>query len=106
MGLRPSKGEFAASAPALGPSRRPMLLPLALSLIAAASPVSADSARAFPVAGPPALQASRAGGHIHVDGRLDEPAWAAAPPATRFTQHDPLEGQPASERTEVRVLVG
>ncbi len=41
---------------------------------------------------------------IALDGRLDEPAWARAPVATGFTQSEPSEGRPASERTEVRVL--
>jgi hypothetical protein len=40
-----------------------------------------------------------------VDGRLDESAWAAAPAFTEFLQYEPDEGHPASERTEVRVLV-
>ena len=39
-----------------------------------------------------------------LDGRLTEEAWLLAPPATTFTQSDPDEGQPATERTEVRVL--
>src|SRR3954465_9880549 len=43
-------------------------------------------------------------GHVVLDGRLDEPAWAAARPITDFTQNDPDEGKPASERTEVRFL--
>ena len=39
-----------------------------------------------------------------LDGRLDDPAWGTATPITDFRQVDPHEGQPASERTEVRVL--
>lgn len=39
-----------------------------------------------------------------VDGRLDDAAWQAATPITEFTQRDPHEGQPATERTEARVL--
>ena len=35
---------------------------------------------------------------------LDDPAWAAAPPATGFVQTQPDEGRPASERTEVRIV--
>ena len=42
---------------------------------------------------------------IRVDGRLDEAAWAGAPLLHGFTQYDPVEGMPASQRTEVRVLV-
>jgi len=52
----------------------------------------------------PVVQAARATGPIHVDGRLDEASWALAEPATRFTQVDPEEGQPVSEPTEARVL--
>ncbi len=39
-----------------------------------------------------------------IDGMLDEAGWRTAEPLTGFVQADPLEGQPASERTEVRVL--
>ncbi|MEK6769054.1 MAG: DUF5916 domain-containing protein [Gemmatimonadota bacterium] len=39
-----------------------------------------------------------------LDGRLDEPMWALAPVMSDFTQRDPNEGQPATQRTEVRVL--
>lgn len=35
---------------------------------------------------------------------LGDPAWAAVTPITSFTQEQPNEGQPASERTEVRVI--
>jgi hypothetical protein len=41
-----------------------------------------------------------------VDGHLEESSWALAEPASGFTQTDPAEGQPATERTEVRVLIG
>ena len=40
-----------------------------------------------------------------LDGNvLDDPAWDGAPPATGFRQTAPDEGEPASERTEVRVV--
>ena len=39
-----------------------------------------------------------------VDGVLNEPVWTTASPATDFTQRDPIDGEPASERTEIRVL--
>jgi len=35
---------------------------------------------------------------------LTDPAWTAVPPITGFWQTTPQEGEPASERTEVRVL--
>ena len=41
---------------------------------------------------------------VSVDGRIDESIWDAAPVLTGFTQYDPSEGIPASQRTEVRVF--
>ena len=41
---------------------------------------------------------------IVVDGRLDDAVWARATPATDFIQLDPLNGSPATERTEVRIV--
>ena len=43
-------------------------------------------------------------GPIEIDGRLDEAGWADAPVIDEFFQYDPSEGDPVSERTEVRVL--
>jgi hypothetical protein len=43
-------------------------------------------------------------GHITVDGKLDEDAWSKATPVTEFTQVDPKENEPATQRTEVRFL--
>ncbi len=42
---------------------------------------------------------------IEIDGRLDEAAWSEAPSSDGFTQRDPDDGAPATERTEVRVLL-
>jgi uncharacterized protein DUF5916/cellulose/xylan binding protein with CBM9 domain len=39
---------------------------------------------------------------INLDGRLDEPVWHQAAPATDFFQKLPNNGAPSSERTEVR----
>jgi hypothetical protein len=52
----------------------------------------------------PTAQAARRNGPVVIDARLDEPAWQAAPPVTEFTQTDPNEGKPATQRTEVRFL--
>ncbi|MFC1485591.1 hypothetical protein ACFL55_01025 [Candidatus Latescibacterota bacterium] len=41
---------------------------------------------------------------IVMDGRLSESCWDMAEPATGFIQREPLEGKPATEKTEVRVL--
>lgn len=50
----------------------------------------------------PSVVATRLSTPIELDGKLDDIAWTAAIPATDFTQNDPAEGQPATERTEVR----
>ncbi|MAG70404.1 MAG: hypothetical protein CL471_08970 [Acidobacteria bacterium] len=39
-----------------------------------------------------------------IDGRLDEAVWQDAPVVEQFTQQEPLEGEAATERTEVRML--
>ena len=39
---------------------------------------------------------------IVVDGVFDEPTWQTAPVATNFVQFDPNEGQPATQKTEVK----
>ncbi|HEX5971329.1 MAG TPA: DUF5916 domain-containing protein [Gemmatimonadaceae bacterium] len=52
----------------------------------------------------PVTRAVRIDTTIQLDGRLDESAWRSAPVTPILTQIDPLEGQPASQRTEVRVL--
>lgn len=44
------------------------------------------------------------GAVLHIDGRLDEPQWSLAQPALAFRQHEPHEGNPATEDTEVRIL--
>jgi len=49
-------------------------------------------------------EAGRLEGAPTLDGMLSEDVWEIAPPLADFVQADPLEGQPASERTEVRIL--
>ncbi len=53
----------------------------------------------------PGAVAARRSGAIQIDGKLDEAAWNVATPITDFRQYDPNEGQPASEKTEVRILI-
>lgn len=53
----------------------------------------------------PALQVLRIDTPVNVDGRLDEEPWSRAQAIDRFVQQDPDFGQPASEKTEVRVLL-
>jgi hypothetical protein len=62
---------------------------------------------AQPVA--PALVATKLSAEAEspvIDGRVNEAVWQTVPPFTNFTQQDPNEGEPASEKTEVRVMVG
>ncbi|MBN1290681.1 MAG: carbohydrate binding family 9 domain-containing protein [Candidatus Latescibacteria bacterium] len=42
--------------------------------------------------------------NIRLDGSLSDDAWKAAEPVSGFTQMELVEGDPASEKTEVRVL--
>ena len=40
-----------------------------------------------------------------IDGVVDDAIWQSVAPFTSFTQQDPREGEPATEKTEVRLLV-
>jgi len=42
---------------------------------------------------------------IVIDGIVNDPAWSSVEPYTGFTQQNPTEGAPATERTEVRLLL-
>ncbi len=43
-------------------------------------------------------------GKIKLDGELDEPEWAQARHISNFTQRELVEGEPATERTEVAIV--
>ena len=64
----------------------------------------AQGIRANPADDDRRMTAIYAEGEIVVDGNLDEPEWRLAQPATDFVQSDPRMGEPATERTEVRIL--
>ena len=64
---------------------------LAVILFVAATQAPTATARA--VAKPPVI-----------DGRLTDSAWLDASPVTGFTQRELHEGQPVTERTEVRII--
>jgi hypothetical protein len=66
-------------------------------------PVASDPRMVHAVPVPTAVAAHRSG-RIDLDGRLSDEAWSAATPVTEFTQVDPDEGKPATQRTEVRLL--
>ena len=72
-----------------------ILAPTALLILVISTAYAAD----FPV-----VQAHITTTPPKIDGGLDDPAWAGAIPVTDFRQREPVEGAPASERTEVRIL--
>ena len=49
-------------------------------------------------------QARRVDTAPKLDGTLDDPLWQQAKPISDFLQREPYEGQPPTERTDVRVL--
>ncbi len=52
----------------------------------------------------PKIAAFRTSETLKIDGVLDETAWTNAEPIKDFRQQEPTEGEPASEKTEIRVL--
>ena len=75
-----------------------------LPAVALGGMLAAQNPPSPPTGAPPRLRALRVSEAIKIDGRLDEPAWSQAEAATDFRQEEPDEGQPASERTEIRIL--
>jgi hypothetical protein len=80
---------------------------IAFALAPAAARAQDTTAVAQPAvhaSGPtPQMRAVPRTGEVSIDGRLDEALWQTASMATGFTQQDPNEGKPATERTEVRI---
>ena len=54
-------------------------------------------------AGRPTVTAVRAAQAPNIDGRLDDAMWRTAALIDTFVQEQPVEGAPATEKTEVRV---
>lgn len=117
MNLRqsdPPSTVFSVSNHFEGPAKKQMwacrsfLVAGALSIAATAIADSAAAqgtrqAQPTPAEATEARAAERTG-TIDIDGRLDEAAWAAAPISTGFVQREPVEGTPAEQPTEVRIL--
>ena len=76
----------------------------AAAVPASAQQTSQNDPMALAATPRPVASAARAAGAMAVDGVLDEEAWKGATPMTGFVQAEPLQGQAASEATEVRVL--
>jgi hypothetical protein len=79
-----------AAAPPRGLPTMPFLAPLLA--VAATTALS------------PSLAATRASEPPTLNGRLDDAAWATAPPSDTFTQKFPRQGEAPSEHTTIRVL--
>jgi hypothetical protein len=62
-----------------------------------------DAPPAGVLAGRPTVSAVRAKEAPSIDGRLDDSIWRSAARLTEFVQQRPLDGAPATERTEVFV---
>lgn len=70
--------------------------PVALILMVISVPAFAQAER-------PTVRAVHTDSEIKIDGILDEPIWETIPPISDFRQFDPDWGEPATERTEVRI---
>jgi len=77
--------------------------PLVVLLLVAATPARAQDRTLASPGARRSLKAVETTEPPSIDGVLDEAIWTSAEPATGFVQADPLEGQPATEQTEVRV---
>ncbi len=80
----------------------PTLLSIAVCLIAA-TPALAQVAATRSEGDRLRIDAVEAEAGVRVDGVLDDEVWSRARPVTGFVQAEPREGQPATERTEVRI---
>jgi hypothetical protein len=88
-------------------SARRILKSLHFFLLVAAFPISADAQITEENSSTRrTIRATRLqdGEKIEIDGRLDEAVWKQAVPAADFIQVDPLNGTPATEPTEVRIV--
>jgi hypothetical protein len=90
----------------LTPARSALLNGIVATVVTATASAQKPSTPAVvPHEEAPRAVAARRSGPVSIDGRLDEAAWNAATAVTDFRQYDPHEGQPASERTEARILI-
>jgi hypothetical protein len=89
----------------------PALASFALFVLAlACAPLAAQQGGTPSTPGPngstiPVARIGTRTGEISIDGRIEEAAWQAAPLLTDFVQSEPLDGDPATVETEVRVLL-
>jgi len=80
-------------------------LPATAAAQSAAPPAQAPAERELTQAGVPVTRASRVASAPLVDGDvLGDPAYTDVPAVSGFVQSRPFEGEPSSERTEVRIV--
>jgi hypothetical protein len=89
--------------PAMTARFRSPLGPLVVLLLLAVTPARAQDRTVASPGARRSLKALETTEPPSIDGVLDEAIWTKAEPASGFVQADPLEGQPATEQTEVRV---
>ena len=81
-----------------------LFLLLCLPLRTPAQTVPASTSQETPAPGPGSvISVLRTSTPVQVDGVLDDAIWQKSEVATGFRQRWPMDGAPASERTEVRV---
>jgi hypothetical protein len=95
----PARVRVAVLSVSSSPARGIVALAVLLAAVAALSTSVSAQAPA-----PPEVRAGRVAGPLRLDGVPDEPAWLTTDSITAFTQRDPAEGQPSTERTVVRIL--
>src|SRR5512136_93405 len=72
-----------------------IIIPIAILMAAAAVPALLSGQE---------FKAVRVEQGPRIDGRLDDPAWQAAPVIDSFLMVEPRPGEPPSERTEARIV--
>ncbi len=80
-----------------------LLVLLFLSSNAGARPPASPLPTA-PQEGTQSAEAVRVDHRPNLDGTLDDPLWRSANPIADFRQREPHEGEPATEKTEIRIL--
>jgi len=76
---------------------------LSIALGATAASAADPPLRRLDSEGNPVLSPMRTAGPVVIDGRLTERVWADAEALGQLKQRDPNEGQPETERTEIRI---
>jgi hypothetical protein len=84
--------------------RLPTIALAAAALLLPQAAKAQDSSLSGRITPPKLASAMPRSGAIVLDGRLDEPLWQTVPAVADFTQTQPREGEPATQRTEVRIV--